>query len=126
MDTITTTIKREYFAAIVDGSKRIEYRKIKPYWTKKLAKVETPFRLVLRNGMRVPVPVVTVRIDKILPSPEGGGGEAAGVVDATVSGSHDQRPRCRACRSDEGIAAVGEWDDAHQISISRRNRGGNN
>jgi len=33
MDTITTTLKREFFAAIVDGSKRVEYREIKPYWT---------------------------------------------------------------------------------------------
>jgi len=71
METITTTIKREFFAAVVDGTKRIEYRTIKPYWTKKLAKFETPFRLVLRNGMRPPVPVVTVRIDRIVPSPGG-------------------------------------------------------
>ena len=66
METITTTIKREYFAAIVDGSKRIEYREINSYWTKKLVKVETPFRLVLRNGMRPPVPVVAVRIDRVV------------------------------------------------------------
>jgi hypothetical protein len=71
MDTITTTIKRKWFAEIVDGSKRIEYRDIKPYWTKRLGKVTTPFRLVLRNGMRPPVPVVTVRIDRVVPSPRG-------------------------------------------------------
>jgi hypothetical protein len=39
MDTITTTLKREWFAKIVDGSKRVEYREIKPYWTSKLRKV---------------------------------------------------------------------------------------
>jgi hypothetical protein len=65
MDTITTTLKREPFADIVDGSKRIEYREIKPYWTARLSKVSTPFRLVLRNGMIHPVPVLTVRIDRI-------------------------------------------------------------
>jgi hypothetical protein len=65
MDTITTTLKREPFAQIVDGSKRIEYREIKPYWTSRLSNVITPFRLVLRNGMNNPVPVLTVRIDRI-------------------------------------------------------------
>ena len=44
VDTITTTLKREWFAKIVDGSKRVEYREIKPYWTKRLAAVKTPFR----------------------------------------------------------------------------------
>jgi hypothetical protein len=71
MQTITTTIKREWFAQIVEGTKRIEYREIKPYWTKRLRNVKTPFVLVLRNGMRPPVPVVTVRIDRVTPSPHG-------------------------------------------------------
>ena len=75
MHTITTTIKRQWLAEIVDGSKRIETRDINTYWTTKLGKVKTPFRLVLRNGMRPPVPVVTVRIDRIVPSPRGAGGE---------------------------------------------------
>jgi hypothetical protein len=70
MDTITTTLEREFFARIVDGSKRIEYREIKPYWTSRLSKVKTPFRLVLRNGMNRPVPVLTVRIDRIVPNPK--------------------------------------------------------
>jgi hypothetical protein len=65
MDTITTTLKREPFAEIVDGSKRIEYREIKPYWTSKLSKLKMPFLLVLRNGMSPPIPIVTVRIDRI-------------------------------------------------------------
>lgn len=71
MRTITTTLKREFFAKIVDGSKRVEYREIKPYWTRRLKAVTPPFRLVLRNGMRPPVPVVTVRIDKIVPDLRG-------------------------------------------------------
>ena len=68
--TITTTLKREWFAKIVDGSKRVEYREIKPYWTQRLKAVIPPFRPVLRNGMNPPVPVVTVRIDRIVPSPK--------------------------------------------------------
>jgi len=30
------TLHREYFAAIAAGTKRTEYRKRKPYWTKRL------------------------------------------------------------------------------------------
>jgi len=71
VDTITTQLKREWFAKIVDGSKRVEYRDIGPYWTKRLRAVQPPFRLVLRNGMRRPVPVVTVRIDGVVPDPRG-------------------------------------------------------
>ena len=69
MDVITTTLKRRWFAEIVAGRKRTEYREIKPYWTKRLRRVKTPFTLVLRNGMNPPVPVLTVRIDRIVPSP---------------------------------------------------------
>jgi len=71
MDTITTTLKREWFSQIVDGSKRVDYREIKPYWTMRLRKVKTPFILVMRNGMRPPVPVVTVRVDRVVPNPHG-------------------------------------------------------
>ena len=67
-DVITTTLEREYFAQIVAGTKRIEYREIKPYWTTRLKRVRTPFRLVLRNGMSPPIPVLTVRIDRVKPN----------------------------------------------------------
>ena len=71
MDALTTTLKREWFAKIVDRSKKVEYREIKPYWTRRLRSVSVPFRLVLRNGTTPPIPVLTVRIDKIVPSPHG-------------------------------------------------------
>ena len=71
MKTITTTLKRQFFAEIVDGTKRIEYREIKLYWTKRLRHAGVPFILVLRNGMRPPVPVVTVRINRVTPDPGG-------------------------------------------------------
>jgi hypothetical protein len=70
MDTITTTLEREWFAKIVDGSKRVEYREIKPYWTLRLSRVSMPLLLVLRNGMNRPIPVLTVRIDRIVPNPK--------------------------------------------------------
>lgn len=65
MDVITTTLERKWFAKIVAGRKRVEYREIKPYWTKRLKRVRVPFKLVLRNGMNPPVPVLTVRIDRV-------------------------------------------------------------
>src|SRR5438046_5844758 len=64
-DRITTTIERQWLAEIVAGTKKIEYRKIKPYWTKRLAKVSVPFELRLLNGMNPPVPEVTVLIHKV-------------------------------------------------------------
>ena len=64
-DRITTTIKREWLARIIAGTKKIEYRQIKPYWTKRFAKVSVPFELRLRNGMNPPVPEVTLLIHRI-------------------------------------------------------------
>jgi hypothetical protein len=64
-DRITTTIEREWLAQIIAGTKKIEYRQIKPYWTKRFTKVSLPFELRLLNGMNPPVPEVTVLIHKI-------------------------------------------------------------
>ena len=69
MQSITTTLKRQFFAEIVAKKKRVEYRAIRPSWTKRLRGVTVPFRLVLRNGMLPPVPVLTVRIDRVVPNP---------------------------------------------------------
>jgi hypothetical protein len=55
-DRITTTIEREWLAEIIAGIKKIEYRQIKPYWTKRFEKVSVPFELRLLNGMNPPVP----------------------------------------------------------------------
>lgn len=62
---ITTTIRREPLALIINGKKKIEYREIKPYWTERFKGIEFPFELRLRNGMDKPVPEVTVLIKKI-------------------------------------------------------------
>jgi len=64
-DRITTTIKRQWLAQIISGTKKIEYRQIKPYWTKRFENVPPPFELRLLNGMNRPVPEVTVLIQKI-------------------------------------------------------------
>lgn len=63
---ITTTIEREWLAQIIAGTKKIEYRQLKPYWTKRFKKVSVPFELRLLNGMNPPVPEVTVLIHKIV------------------------------------------------------------
>jgi hypothetical protein len=62
---ITTTIERGWLAQIVAGSKKIEYRQIKPYWTKRFEKVSVPFELRLLNRMNPPVAEVTVLIHKV-------------------------------------------------------------
>lgn len=62
---ITTTIERQWLAEMIAGTKKIEYRQIKPYWTKRFEKVSLPFELRLLNGMNPPVPEVTVLIDRI-------------------------------------------------------------
>lgn len=64
-DRITTTIKREWLAEIIAGTKKIEHRAIKPYWTKRFKSVTIPFELRLINGMNPPVPEVTVLIHRI-------------------------------------------------------------
>ena len=45
MQTITTTLVREWFSEILAEDKRIEYREIKPYWITRLRTVAVPFRL---------------------------------------------------------------------------------
>jgi hypothetical protein len=65
MKTITTTIKRPWLAAIVAGEKKVEYREIKSYWTKRFSILDFPFRLRLINGMTEDAPEVTVLIDRI-------------------------------------------------------------
>jgi hypothetical protein len=64
-DRITTTIAREWPAGIIAGTKNIEHRQIKPYWTKRFEKASVPFELRLLNGMNRPVPEVTVLIHRV-------------------------------------------------------------
>ena len=53
-DRARTTIDGEWLAQIIAGTKKIEYRQIKAYWTKrfeKAEKVSVLFELRLLNGM---------------------------------------------------------------------------
>jgi hypothetical protein len=65
MDRLTTTIKRPRLAEIIAGTKKIEYREVKPYWRDRLAQVKLPFELRLINGMQQRAPEVTVLIHKV-------------------------------------------------------------
>jgi hypothetical protein len=65
MQRITTTIKRKWLDQIVAGTKKVEYREIKPYWEKRLSRITKPFELRLINGMDKKAPEATVLIDKI-------------------------------------------------------------
>ena len=65
MQTLTTTIRKEPFEAIVAGTKTIEYREIKEYWEKRLAQYKAPFLLRLINGMKKDAPELTVEVVKV-------------------------------------------------------------
>ena len=65
MKRITTTIKREWLSKIIAGTKSVEYREVKPYWTKRLAGINCPFELRLVNGMSKSAPEASLRIDRV-------------------------------------------------------------
>jgi hypothetical protein len=62
---ITTTIKREWLCEIAAGRKRVEYREIKPYWTRRLSEVKALFLLRLINGMQPNAPELTALVDQV-------------------------------------------------------------
>jgi hypothetical protein len=45
MDTLTINIKREFFAAIVARTKRIEYRQMSEFWKRRIEPLAQPFKL---------------------------------------------------------------------------------
>lgn len=65
MDRITTTIKREWLAKIVAGTKKIEYREVKPYWDRRLSGLRPPFAVRLINGMSRDAPEATIVVRRV-------------------------------------------------------------
>ncbi|MFW5705163.1 MAG: ASCH domain-containing protein [Nanoarchaeota archaeon] len=60
---------KKYFKQIANGEKKIEYREIKPYWTKRL--VGTIYDEVhFRNGYQKNAPFMRVRFEKLTVSKE--------------------------------------------------------
>lgn len=66
MQTLTMNIKRCYFKCIVDGTKRVEYRDMSPFWQQRIEGLQTPFRLRLLNGMLPPVPEALVEVKRVV------------------------------------------------------------
>ena len=65
MDTLTMNIKREWFAAILDGSHPIEYRRMSPFWKRRIEPLTTPFKLRLLNGMLRPIPEAEIIVTRV-------------------------------------------------------------
>lgn len=65
MKTLTVNIERQFFAAIVAGTKRIEYREVKPFWKRRIEPLKPPFKLRLLNGMREPIPEALVMVNRV-------------------------------------------------------------
>lgn len=59
------TIKKQWFDEIKSGEKKIEYREIKDYWTKKFSKLTCPFTVLIQNGYEKNSPRLYAVINKI-------------------------------------------------------------
>jgi len=66
METLTMNIKRVFFEKIVDGTKKIEYRAMSPFWMRRIESLKAPFQLRLLNGMLPPVPEAIVEVTRIV------------------------------------------------------------
>lgn len=58
-------IKRKWFAAILDGTHPIEYRRMSPFWKRRIEPLTAPFKLRLLNGMLRPIPEAEVMVTKV-------------------------------------------------------------
>lgn len=70
--TLVINIEREYFAEILalPRRKHVEYRRMSPYWLRRLDRVgPPPFNLRMLNGMTPPVPEATVRVTRVVRNP---------------------------------------------------------
>ena len=59
MKILHLTLKRQYFDEIVAGTKREEYREIKPYWTKRL-EGKNFNEILFKNGYSKNAPLMRV------------------------------------------------------------------
>ena len=63
-DTLHLTLHRKWFDEILSGRKKIEYREIKPYWTKRLFNSDgsrKPYaKIIFRNGYSKKAPEMIV------------------------------------------------------------------
>jgi hypothetical protein len=65
MDELTLNIEREWFADLVDGTKKIEYRPISPFWKRRIGPLVPPVKVRLINGMTHPIPEARLIVTRI-------------------------------------------------------------
>jgi hypothetical protein len=70
MKTLNLTLKKQWFDEISAGTKKIEYRDIKPFWTARLKQPDGEFKrfdcVRFRNGCRKDAPEIVVKFIKII------------------------------------------------------------
>ena len=66
MDSLTMNIERRWFKSIVEGTKKIEYRAMSPFWMRRIEPLKAPFRLRLLNGMLPPVPEALIEVTRVV------------------------------------------------------------
>jgi len=63
------TLHKEFFKQILDGTKKIEYREIKPYWTKRLFDSDNKSlkytKIIFKNGYAKDAPTIEVEFKGI-------------------------------------------------------------
>jgi len=68
-DTLHLTLHRKWFDEILSGKKKIEYREIKPYWTKRLFNSDgsrkSYTKIIFKNGYSKNAPEMTVELKGI-------------------------------------------------------------
>lgn len=61
-------IERRWFKAIVDGTKKIEYQAMSPFWMRRIEPLKAPFQLRLLNGMLAPMLEALVEVTRVVRS----------------------------------------------------------
>ena len=69
MKPLSLNLHREFFCAVLDGSKKIEYRERSDYWEKRL-KGKSFTHVRFRNGYLKDAPELIVVLKKIIETPD--------------------------------------------------------
>lgn len=66
---LNLTLHKQWFKQILEGTKRIEYRDVKEYWTKRLVNDDGSFKkfdkIVFKNGYAKDAPIMIVELLEI-------------------------------------------------------------
>ena len=68
-NTLHLTLHKKWFDEILSGKKKIEYREIKPYWTKRLVNPDGSYKqftnIIFKNGYSKNMPEMTIELKGI-------------------------------------------------------------